>query len=402
MQHARDDAFCHLIARRSVARAALHLGVECMSQEALDALASITSTYLERFGQALSNTVESSGRTSAHANAMDALRAVELVTSPAVTRVHYGGNNTATVGDDTVTTNGVTSSTTTNWKGLAAFVFGIDWSDDVDVNDDPTADGSHATATTRDTLQMSSTGAGGKVGPRASSHCIKNGWCAPYPDELPDFPAGSSNNTANHHRMIVSDKLAESLHGPIHDTTGTMDANKEMETDLQNMPDAVFTKEWGATLDKSETMQLDDTTTVKRKANSDDHDASDKPAKKQKLNNGLAALERPEYIPNFLPPYPRAADSIARTIVELESAPDKAKQTLEPSVKNVSHDSSYWGSTVASGNETQRDAHVPKGRSTTLPLASSGPMVSQVVVPLGRASGSRVSRILEGSMDPAV
>ena len=42
-----DAAFCSEVARRSVARAALHLGIEGMDGEALDALGSVLLGYME-------------------------------------------------------------------------------------------------------------------------------------------------------------------------------------------------------------------------------------------------------------------------------------------------------------------------------------------------------------------
>ena len=156
MQEARDDVFCHLIARRSVARAALHLGIDAMSQEALDALSGVLLAYLERVGKALAYSVESSGRSSAHCHAIDALRAVELCTAAAVQRVHIVASGVGVVGGMTARgddvdeesaervnasviggggsgvgggTGGgsVEAAMDVSWKGLAAFCFGPDW-----------------------------------------------------------------------------------------------------------------------------------------------------------------------------------------------------------------------------------------------------------------------------------
>lgn len=51
MQEARDDVFCFRVARRAVARAALHLGVKDMSVEALDSVSEILISFLQRFGK---------------------------------------------------------------------------------------------------------------------------------------------------------------------------------------------------------------------------------------------------------------------------------------------------------------------------------------------------------------
>jgi hypothetical protein len=48
MQANEDDVYSHEVARRSVARAALHLGLDSMSEEALDVLGDVLLTYLQR------------------------------------------------------------------------------------------------------------------------------------------------------------------------------------------------------------------------------------------------------------------------------------------------------------------------------------------------------------------
>ena len=53
----RDDVYCHLVARRAVVRAALYLGIDCMSLESLDTLAGVLLEYLSRIGATLAATV---------------------------------------------------------------------------------------------------------------------------------------------------------------------------------------------------------------------------------------------------------------------------------------------------------------------------------------------------------
>jgi hypothetical protein len=48
MQANEDNVYSHQVARRSVARAALHLGLDSMSEEALDVLGDVLLTYLQR------------------------------------------------------------------------------------------------------------------------------------------------------------------------------------------------------------------------------------------------------------------------------------------------------------------------------------------------------------------
>ena len=90
----KEDLYSMELARRAVARAAIHLGIESMSERTLDVLADVLLSYLSRTGSALSSLVESSGRTSAHANVLDALQASEMVSAPAVQRVYVSSSMT--------------------------------------------------------------------------------------------------------------------------------------------------------------------------------------------------------------------------------------------------------------------------------------------------------------------
>ena len=137
----RDSIYSFEIARRAVGRAAVHLGIDSMSEAALDVLADVLLNYLDRVGRTLSHLVEASGRTSAHANVLDALLACELEASSAVKRLHLRDDN----GDDVFAGTGAmaaasggasvsaaTASRDSNqlssdWKGLASFLFGPKW-----------------------------------------------------------------------------------------------------------------------------------------------------------------------------------------------------------------------------------------------------------------------------------
>src|SRR6056300_407815 len=82
-----DTAYCTELARRSVARAALHLGIEGMETSALDVLGSVLLGYLHNIGSDIATNVEGSGRSSAHVNAYDVLNAVEGCTALAATQL---------------------------------------------------------------------------------------------------------------------------------------------------------------------------------------------------------------------------------------------------------------------------------------------------------------------------
>ena len=177
----KDEIYSFEIARRVVGRAALHLGIDSMTEQALDVMADVLLQYLTRTGQALSHLVESSRRTSAHVNVLDTFQACQLVTSPAVGRLHLqepeeeeeeilsptnNNNNNSTSADGTSlststnngnsnTANGNTSSSSANpsngssmkssqksssysvtgWQGLAEFVFGPKWLEEKDEED---------------------------------------------------------------------------------------------------------------------------------------------------------------------------------------------------------------------------------------------------------------------------
>ena len=177
----RDQVYCFEIARRAVGRAAIHLGIETMTEESLNVMADVLLAYMNRLGRTMSHLVESSGRTSAHVNILDAFQAVEVVAAPAVQRLHLmesGDNNqegvigqehlfgssaavavAATAGaaggpSATVTgkgpggttapggtptakatsgsAGGLDGLTNPGWQGLAAFCFGPNWRDKKD------------------------------------------------------------------------------------------------------------------------------------------------------------------------------------------------------------------------------------------------------------------------------
>ena len=231
---ARDNIYCLELAQRSVARAALHLGITSMTQDTLQVLGDVLCQYLERLSAVLAQGVESSGRSTQHVHALDMLQAVELCTSPAVSRVHFTNNNGggaettgragAKSGDSSaavVTTsqedammedkqNDKDSSSQHqqqhppgSWQGLAAFCFGPTWQEEPSTKETQEEEAQ--------LLQLQQTGgAGGKVGPSAlatteaksamqeeSAKDVQEGWRAPFPDEVVPFPLTAAY--ASHH-----------------------------------------------------------------------------------------------------------------------------------------------------------------------------------------------------------
>ena len=445
MQEARDEVFCHLVAKRAVARAALHLGIQAMTAESLDVLADVLLQYMQRIGKTAAHQVEASGRSSSHVNVLDAIRAVELNTTAAVQHIHLPGELVAeapSVGTTSAAA-GTDARHQLGWKGLAAFLFGPDW---------------HKQSSTTAAGTPTVTGAlKGKVGPSATATAVATelanpadgtetsgsaGWEAPYPEEVPAFPVASSR-VANPHPLTSAAAL-ESLHTSTiivetqESTSETDNKNKDVddktaqdEEKALDVPDSVFTHAWGSyerVPEKEKPVETlpslpDTTTTGKRKRDDEDGEPAAKKAKvsfAKTKEDKTALVETLDHhdptsishlLPPFYPPLPSTLDSHRRTITDAESTkPDEpAAESSEVSASDhrpVAHDTSsksvrsalvqlgqqhYWGSGWDDDHEAALE--VPAGGGTP------GKVTPQIV-PLGRASGSRVSRILEGSMDP--
>jgi hypothetical protein len=468
MQEARDDVYSHLIARRAVARAALHLGSDSMTSESLDSLAACLIAYLERVGKTLAISTEASGRSSAHCNVLDAVRAVELCTSAAVQRMHRDGSEDepGTGGQQVLSSSGSGAISAPgdpqeelSWKGLAAFCFGPQWHSSSGIS---TMSPSVEAASIQDAqsqleqqnqlgraeeseqpLVESTSAAGGKVGLSATSIATggdptvevisrSSGWSAPYPDEIPAFPVPSSARIANPHPLH-----APYLHGRPETSADAAESEKDQEKmgeELEEIPDAFFG--WGELGAKEKPPRIDQETPAvagsKRKEVTPDKEI-EPPRKKMKRSaddGGEIPAEQNAtslYVPSFYPSFPQPSDSLARTILDAEITPfvsapkppaasapkakaapsSQASTATDPTLKVRSAlvqlgqhaGSTYWGSgwdVPASEKRQASELAVPVGRS-----AEAGGPAPQQIVPLGRASGHPVSRILEGSMDAA-
>ena len=387
-----EQVFSHELARRSVARAALHLGIDSMSEEALDVLADVLMNHMERIGRAMSNLVESSGRTSAHTNVLDAIDAINRTTSPVVHQLHYyatqpengNGNGNENDNDNDATSaehhqstisakqssSSSSSSSLLSWQDLASFCFGPKWKN---------------APTTRV--------AGGGKGIASETN---SGWVAPYLDEVLHFPL-ASENCANPHPL--GPHAAMSLHQ--HVTAGSKPV-------LEQVPDAVFLQnEWGGAGQVEEvTMKTDSHTTPntqkgnKDKKNKEASTGSLEPnTKRIKTDDGLKDAIIPPtttkhtYIPNFFPPFPDSLQHNPRTIVETEdTTADNVDDptAVRSSLVELRHEV-YWGG-------IDEAPVILPGRSGGTTSAGSGPPTT-TINPLARASVNRVSKILEGSMD---
>jgi Bromodomain associated len=411
-QHSRrlpkdDLLYAHGIARRAVARAALHLGIDCMTGETLDTLSACLLTYLERLGGAMAHTSEASGRTSAHCHVLDALAAVELCTPPAAIQTTVATAMGSPIETLEASTNGEShiegaSSGASSWKDLASFCFGPQW-------------------------HQSSVGAASLVD--ALNGSSSAGWNAPYPEEVPHFPRVVTKSAVANPHPFPEPKL--------HRQDVIIDGATEPEVtalqDNEDIPDTAFQDAagWGGIRDEKPVTQSGDKRPLE---NADDEDS--KPAAKRvKLHDGTAAategLDWAEALPTFYPPFPSkhmddqrvvfaegtAAAKMDATTTPLHSWTAKATETAaereaHPPTRlrvrtallgsrtgvhrgggdgpaDSTRAPSYWGAVSA-------DRVVPAGRPAM--DASAAPSI----VPIGRASGSRVSRILEGSMEPPV
>lgn len=211
----KDPVYSFEIARRAVGRAALHLGIDSMTEQALDVMADVLLQYLARTGHALSHLAESSRRTSAHVNVLDAFQATQLVASPAVGRLHLqepeeeeeedmiaspapkisdgaaiegaptNGNsstnatasgpsvassvpiNGSSTQSNSISSSSSSSRSSTGWKALASFVFGPNWLQEKDDEEYlmELAAKNGADASTGEARVLSTSGAGGKVFP---------------------------------------------------------------------------------------------------------------------------------------------------------------------------------------------------------------------------------------------
>eukprot|EP00977_Amphora_coffeiformis_P024399 scaffold15695_cov160-Amphora_coffeaeformis.AAC.8 len=336
---ARDEVFCHETARRAVARAASHLGLDAMSVEACDSLAAILIAYLERIGRAVATTVEASGRSSAHANILDALRAIEECTEPAVAAV-FSENASAVPQAPELTPDPdrYNHAEQMSWKGLAAFCFGKQWREPLDQN-------ATVLAAPRN-RGRGGKGIGGEEGTEAVpgeenntvDEVTQSGWRAPYPEEVVPFPVASPA-VANPHN------LPEDL------------------LELEEMPDTLF--------------------------------ASNGERKRGRQEVGTQALVLED------DPLGGVGDEEIDDILgELEGRPG-TKETSEAEVDPTRTVRSAlvqmgWGTMRDTGDADPYDLRVLPG--ARLDAAAGGGAKGQIV-PLGKASNARVNKILEGSME---
>ena len=321
-------------------------------------LADVLLHYMARIGKTMAHLVEASMRPSSHSNALDALQAIQMTTAPAAHQV----NNDATPNAATVA-----RQKSAPWQDLAVFLFGPKWEGPLEA------------------------GLGGKVGPSAVAS-TSGGWKAPFLEEIPPFPL-ASDRVANPHRL--KDQAALSLHGDVSE----MGEEGLKDDDLNAISDKVFTG-WGmmgpvrrnlnATTEETNKEDTKPVVAPTTDENLTKEEATDEPPrKKQKISEDEPSRTRPPYVASFMPRFPTSLKP-GRAIVDVPVATtatvSENMSDIRSSLVELGHNAQYWGSGWDAAPS------VPAGLSKTEPQ-------TPVVVPLGRASNSRVSRILEGSMD---
>ena len=509
----KDPMYSFEIARRAVGRAALHLGIDSMTEQALDVMADVLLQYLARTGRALSHLAESSRRTSAHVNVLDAFQACQLVTSSAVNRLHLQENEEEEeetmvapkaaegVTAEGASTNGTSpvagaptngeqaksktspSASSTSWKGLATFVFGPNWLQEKDEEEirmelaaAKSAENNNSTETEISTVAPG----GGKVFPAAlengdgdegdatnpSRRKRKKGWDAPYLDEVLAFPRASSN-CANPHALPpkVTGGLtsAASVYRKVDvDADEADEDEQEALNELEALSDKVFLPEtiedsgldasgWGSIDGKNKRTREQAAQNPEGKDEDGDVEMQPSSAKKIKFQEGSksgdgkksskVSPEEPEeddflYVPSFYPrpPSTKVVVDDRRTVVDGKDdrqqrllqqqrtqeqqeqqvfASSESLEGMSTTLRDASSrgiqsslirlgSNGYWGSGWDKASSSTNRLAVPMGRKIVTPSTPGGKVAPEdPIVPMSRASGSRVSRVLEGSMDAA-
>ncbi|KAL3913381.1 MAG: hypothetical protein SGARI_000686 [Bacillariaceae sp.] len=270
------------------------------------------------------------------------------------------------------------------------------------------------------------------------------GWNAPYLDDISEYPQ-ASDACANPHNLPARTKLSLHYRKTDIDAWEVEEQEEATQQQLDSMSDDVFVKGMAVA---SKITGDSSFGSMKRKLNLDGADKDDSdaapPTKRVRLNDGKAAgtatasgaddtatgkhdghdSKMPadfSYVPAFypLPPSTKEVVERGRTVVDLQEqqqkmmlqndvygstksvTPDKDdledSQVVRSSLVNMGQ--SYWGSGWDNNNSTAAAvaAAVPAGR----PKEALNEQPEYQIRPVDKPSGTRVTRILEGSMDAA-
>jgi histone H3/H4 len=274
------------------------------------------------------------------------------------------------------------------------------------------------------------------------------GWCAPYPDRLPRFPVSRRRAPPSRGAFADDDESGDG---------GGEDEDGERGETAGAMTENPFSPSWTALPqaagDGVGAAQAAAAAGSKRRRDGDGADGEGKeeaeegPARKRvrisEADPPVAAAadgpgqatgddeadgsDGPTLLPRFLPPFPpRRRDSAPRPVLEAPAAPapagpggagtgtggkgppaaaDEADEGgLAVRSALVSLPGQQWGGPGNAATGAAPLLSVPWGRPDAAgdgggPGTAAAAGAPAQIVPLGRASGSRVSRILEGSMD---
>jgi len=377
----KDKQFSHEIAKRSVARAALHLGITSMSSEALDVMGDALITFLERLGGYIAESAECAGRSSSHCNVLDGLQAVECMSGNIISTETSFGNKSSN--SYAMGANGNNYDNQTAWEALAAFGYGPSWRQK---HDAVTAPNSTTNNNNDD----------------ENAH----GWNAPYLDVIPNYPLRRDGDwKSTHYKALEEEACATS-----HDKNDKKDkdetsqrAEKRLNNVLNSMPD-VF---WGSEIPMKEDQDK-----------KEKEEVSTPPTKRVKLSipneikhPSTSTAERPAYLPSFLPSFPpfytyQHPSSQAKHPTQQQRYLQTGSSNTIDSSTNVRRSlvQLYQSSHDASTNQTGNNEVTTENHSLVVPSGVDGDASKEkgngtAVTALTKASGSRIPRILEGSMD---
>lgn len=182
-----SDEYQAILTQRSIARVALHLGIDTLPSNTLTVLQDSLTQYLERVGRVLGNNVENSGRSSDHVNVLDAIRAIEdcaLVNGYG----HDYGQGQGHAGNGSVRGS---AHATGEWGDLARFLFGNSLDNDAIVNSSSSSSSrQNGTSMNQQGHSQAQSQAQAQTQSADGSQNETQGWNAPLDDydSIPIFP----------------------------------------------------------------------------------------------------------------------------------------------------------------------------------------------------------------------
>jgi len=420
-----DDAYMFEVARRSVARAALHMDIQEITDDALDALAHALLDYISRLGEKVGSAAEESGRNSAHVSLLDVFHGYHEMNN-GLNGAEGGGGSAG-------------GRYHNSWEELARFAFGDDWhklkSVNVAVNGGETDDKSNKDATSKEN--------GGTTAKKMIDwdDLRRRKWDAPYLDEVPFYPlkrvqlrsfstapnqsqqpqelslslfSSKHNSTANDSFYWGTSGSSSTIANPDDDAIRIKTGGSGTEDQKKNINGVSSPAAKRAKLDSSSSQnggsskQAKVSSPANNKENGNNHHVTKSVNMKinqdavlsREGNNSETEPNQLAYrIPNFCPPIPPPHTyAMTSSLLPYKSISTKdevqtSKSDARDNIVRLSNASRKTSVKRVSVNKfVKNKLMVPSGERKK---NSSGSNKS----PLQRPSGSRISKILEGSMD---